>query len=352
VLRPSPGNSPTGPYLEIEGFKDGVIGGALIGWARDEFDPGVRLAVEIHHGNRLLATITADQFRQDLHEANIGDGQHAFVYPLPPELHSKDPDEFHVKVAGTRIELFAAPRRQHLPLCHIPPPPEEFLRATGHANVAEFMDNGLDVAIVCRKYGRLRSHGIVLDMGCGVGRLALPLTQYLGAAGRYEGVDVMRGPIDWCSQNIATAYPNFRFRHQDVRSTYYNPEGTISPASYIFPFDSNSFDLVFLGSVFTHLLPKEMTHYLAEITRLLRPGGRCLMSYFLLEDGVLKDPHNKSRDACFAYDGAGYWTTNKDVPEAAVAYEETDVRSAIAEKGLSIVEPIHYGAQDLVVAVK
>ena len=38
---------------------------------------------------------------------------------------------------------------------------------------------------------------------------------------------------------------------------------------------------MFLTSVFTHLLPHDLTHYLAEINRVLRPGGRCVATFFL-----------------------------------------------------------------------
>ncbi|MDQ2688224.1 MAG: class I SAM-dependent methyltransferase, partial [Armatimonadota bacterium] len=37
--------------------------------------------------------------------------------------------------------------------------------------------------------GGLQSNESVLEIGCGYGRIALPLTHYLNASGRYEGID-------------------------------------------------------------------------------------------------------------------------------------------------------------------
>ena len=40
------------------------------------------------------------------------------------------------------------------------------------------------------RYAGLQPNERVLDLGCGVGRIAVPLTQYIGDAGTYVGVDV------------------------------------------------------------------------------------------------------------------------------------------------------------------
>ena len=68
----------------------------------------------------------------------------------------------------------------------------------------------------------------VLDIGCGIGRMAVPLTQYLSDAGSYQGVDIVRDGIAWCERTISPAYPNFRFRHLDLDHPLYNPGGSAS----------------------------------------------------------------------------------------------------------------------------
>lgn len=39
--------------------------------------------------------------------------------------------------------------------------------------------------------GGLKPSDRVLDVGCGIGRLAIPLTQYLDARGGYAGLDIV-----------------------------------------------------------------------------------------------------------------------------------------------------------------
>src|SRR6185437_8284340 len=49
----------------------------------------------------------------------------------------------------------------------------------------------------------LQPGGAVLDVGCGSGRMALPLAGYLNPEGRYGGFDVSREAIAWCTENIS-----------------------------------------------------------------------------------------------------------------------------------------------------
>lgn len=60
--------------------------------------------------------------------------------------------------------------------------------------------------------GRLNMAGLrpdhdVLDIGCGVGRTARYLCDYLNADVRYEGFDIMEPLIRWCQENITPAFP-------------------------------------------------------------------------------------------------------------------------------------------------
>jgi SAM-dependent methyltransferase len=76
----------------------------------------------------------------------------------------------------------------------------------------------------------------VLDVGCGIGRMAVPLTEYLSSADSYEGIDIVPQGIAWCSVNITPKFPNFRFQLADVFSKYYNPVSRTLASEYRFPF--------------------------------------------------------------------------------------------------------------------
>ena len=57
----------------------------------------------------------------------------------------------------------------------------------------------------------------VLDVGCGCGKLARPLTTYLNSQGGYDGIDITREVINWCKERYQN-YPNFRFHFADLHN--------------------------------------------------------------------------------------------------------------------------------------
>jgi SAM-dependent methyltransferase len=188
----------------------------------------------------------------------------------------------------------------------------------------------------------LKPYERVLDVGCGTGRMALPLTKYL-KGGSYEGIDIVASSIEWCQKTYAPLYPNFHFHFADIYNKAYNCKGTEKASDYRFPFESSSFDFVFLTSVFTHLLPRGTENYLSEIRRVLKPNGRCLVTYFLLNPESRRLIDEKASHHSFKYELPGCQIEDRDVPEAAVGYDERTIRELYGKYGLSISEPISYG---------
>jgi SAM-dependent methyltransferase/predicted O-methyltransferase YrrM len=202
----------------------------------------------------------------------------------------------------------------------------------------------------------------VLDVGCGSGRMALPLTGYLNREGRYAGFDVAREAIAWCEENISGSHPNFDFRVANVRNKRYNPKGKYKPSDFRFPYPDGSFDVVLLASVFTHMLPQDVKHYMYEIVRVLKPGGRSLTTFFLLNEESSALSKEGKGWITFEHEMQGARTANVEDPEAAIAYPEAFVRDLYGECGLELREPVRYGTwcgrtngmsgQDVVIAVK
>lgn len=129
----------------------------------------------------------------------------------------------------------------------------------------------------------LTSSSSVLDVGCGAGRIALPLQSEL-TSGRYVGFDCCLESIDWCRENIK----QFSFIHADIQNELYNPRGAIPASRYSFPETLNGFDVVLLASVFTHMLPQDVAHYLQEIHRVLNSSGCCLATAFIVALGDMQ----------------------------------------------------------------
>lgn len=211
-----------------------------------------------------------------------------------------------------------------------------------------------------KELGGLEPHHRVLDVGCGIGRMAVPLTTYLDT-GTYDGFDIVKESIRWCSNRIGKHHSNFTFKHVDVFNRHYNPRGKLKAWEFSFPYADGSFDFVFLVSVFTHLLPDDMENYLREVARVLDRGGRCLITFTLLNDESLALIESGKSSQKLIHQFDHFRTTEPDEPETLTAYEEDYVRDMYKRCGLEIVEPIHYGFwsgregrsyQDLVIATK
>ena len=194
-----------------------------------------------------------------------------------------------------------------------------------------------------KTYGGLEPDERVLDVGCGAGRIAVALGPYLGSGGSYEGLDLYRPAIKWCSGHITPRWPNFRFQHADVKEDLNNPGGSIAAERYRFPYEDETFDFVFLTSVFTHLLPPAAGHYLSEIHRVLRPGGRCLATWFLLDGQSWPAVRAGTTQYGFGIDREGCRIARLDMPLMAVAYPRELVGTMVADAQLDVREPVIRG---------
>jgi SAM-dependent methyltransferase len=174
----------------------------------------------------------------------------------------------------------------------VPPP---HLMFDGTLTVEDFIAHrsGLPERVPDRTCPLRRSER-VLDLDSGIGQKARFLTRYLDGKGGYEGLYIVP-EYAWCREAYAS-YPNFNFTlAHDLYSSHYNPNGKIEARHYRLPYNDADFDEVLLASVFTHLIPEETENYIGEIARVLRPGGRCVASAFLLNAETVATSRAKTR---------------------------------------------------------
>ncbi|HVP37574.1 MAG TPA: class I SAM-dependent methyltransferase [Candidatus Saccharimonadales bacterium] len=219
--------------------------------------------------------------------------------------------------------------------------PPEALNFVGGGN---FQEIGREFKDHFVRLGGLQPHERVLDVGCGIGRMAIPLTTYLRPPGEYHGFDIVPHGIAWCQQRITARFPHFRFVHANLFNRSYNPDGPIQPKDFRFPYPDRYFDFAFLTSVFTHMLPEDLEHYLAEIERVLRPGGRSLITWFLLNAESGRHLAEGSSALAFKYEVEGCLSTHDDKPEEAIAYPEEVVRGLYDRHGFDVLEPVRWGS--------
>lgn len=155
---------------------------------------------------------------------------------------------------------------------------------------------------------RLSSPGAdVIEIGCGTGFLSLELA---AAGRRVVGVDVSAVGIDVArahGEALGTATPNLRFE-------------TIEGLGL--PFPDESFDLAFSVEVLEHLHERDVPGHLAEVLRVLRPGGTyCLWTPNRLDSISVHDR--------FAVEAGGEGTVDVHLKE----WTFSELRVALLEAG-------------------
>lgn len=212
------------------------------------------------------------------------------------------------------------------------------------------------------KVGGLKESETVLDIGCGTGRMAIPMMKYLSESGAYHGFDISRKAIAWCQRAITPRKPNFNFHYANIYNKEYNSRGRLSAAEYRFPCGDQSVDFAFATSVFTHMRRAEVEHYLTELNRTFKPAGRAMVSFFILDDENKRLVKERRSVYDFAHNLGDCLTVDPHTPERATAYTLEDLKTMVTKAGLKIQEPILYGswsgrrsmldAQDVVIVTK
>ena len=143
------------------------------------------------------------------------------------------------------------------------PPPRMRMAVAGTPEAAWFLASGRQQAAVVQqaveRHGEaMAGLGRILDFGCGCGRV---IRHWAGLNGpEVHGSDYNSGLIRWCESNLRFA----RFSVNELRP----------PLTY----EDGSFDLVYGISVLTHL-PEDLGRaWVAELGRILKPGGLLLVT--------------------------------------------------------------------------
>ena len=108
---------------------------------------------------------------------------------------------------------------------------------------------------------RMEPGAAVLDIGCGTGSLALAAKEVVGPGGTVCGVDAAAEMVERARRKAAKAGADVRFEVASVEAM---------------PFEAARFDVVLSSLMLHHLSDEVRRQALAEVARVLRPGGRFL----------------------------------------------------------------------------
>lgn len=221
-------------------------------------------------------------------------------------------DALDIRQAEDAIERYLVESYEDLP----PNYPTEIGDGDYRQIGAEFLQNMV-------RLGGLRPFEHVVDIGCGLGRMARPLQYFMNERGRYFGVDVSKSSIGWCEEYAINGDPRFGFSHLDAFHPLYNPRGAVPLEDADLQFLPRPVDFVMMVSVFTHLSEAMVTRYLAETYDMLRPGGRLFATFFLVNDENRDAVPNNPRYPFVPLAGSALHLLAEDALLAAVAMEET-----------------------------
>jgi SAM-dependent methyltransferase len=186
---------------------------------------------------------------------------------------------------------------------------------------------------------------LVLDVGCGTGLLGIASEPFLGDKGRYVGIDVMKRDIDFCLNHYPL--PRFSFIHFDVNNPAYTP--TQKGGKQKWNLSENNFDLLTALSVWTHLNEDDAKFYFGEVNRVLKPGGKAIITFFLLDEMYEKSlsvrtskngRFHMTRQDQWIFDqpayGSNAWFCPKwaEVPESAMGLTNEGLDRLIAQTDL------------------
>jgi len=174
--------------------------------------------------------------------------------------------------------------------------------------------------------------GLIVDIGCGQGRLPIGLIRCVGSM-QYLGLDVSEPSIRWCQTHLGGPHPSYVFRHVDIVNARYNPQGHALTTGFRLPVETAAARLVYLWGLVTNMEPAHLPAYLREIARMLRPAGQVFLTANVEANvpEVSINPENYTPFACHG-------------PLHIVRYEREYFVDQFARVGLQLTRYDHHAA--------
>lgn len=152
--------------------------------------------------------------------------------------------------------------------------------------------NMVDTVDILEDLGMIKSGMNVLDIGCFRGYWA-DTFQAKGYDINYLGLDVSVAQTNRNEQRFKDI--KFKFKHLDIFSATYNPLGKFQAHKAKMPVGDSWADLIICHSLFTHLGKFQVAqNYMAEIRRILKPGGYLWITFFISPPNLIDDQSRRT----------------------------------------------------------
>jgi SAM-dependent methyltransferase len=340
-----------------EGFIDTFIDGVAAGWALDRRQLEDPVEIDLFVDGEYVASAVADLPRPDLFAVSPVSQHKGFQFDVRPYIADYFLPRIDLYFGGSLEKIpVNAVTSLHVnrpfinvrdlsaagPSLWMPTPPAEIITyitgregspaqlkreylQSGLVNAADVFNLLLDLGAPVRK-----PRFSLLDMGCGSGRYAPFLDQFIPDLD-YLGLDIWKEAIDWAQQAVSTARPNLRFALLD------HSQGYAGARFYALPVAAESADALIAMSLFTHLDPTATLGYFQELARILVADGIAIVTFFILDEASQTAAEAAAAQVGFPMKKEnGYWYYGHG-GYLDIYYEEPVVRGLIQEAGLEVI---------------
>ena len=199
-----------------------------------------------------------------------------------------------------------------------------------------------EVVTAIEQYAKLNPGDSILDIGCGCGRIATALTQYVDRTSHYIGIDIVPGLIDFARNFITPRYPSFKFlllnESNNTYDSWRRQEAEMGIATLAQGVSAKSIDLAISVSLFTHLDYPPALEMLTSIHQVLKNDGRVFMTVFVLDASARAGVEAGQTAFGFKHKtpSGKLFAERSDDPTFAVAYDDGLLDELISSAGFQL----------------